>query len=277
MPSTRGLSGLLAAALLVSLTPLVVASSVSAGSPASLVVGAVKLHPCDVTAGACCGSIKTGLGPVGSRTRPDHRRLRLRAGARRHADRGSAPSYRTRAAPDTARRAPASSYARMYGPLLERRNLLLVDQRGTGRSEPIDCPDLQDLHGSYAPAAGKCGRSLGIRSDNYSSAESADDLAAVLRALDIRRIDLYGDSLRHVLRPGLRGSPPGPAAQRRTRQRLPDVRRERVVPDADAGDAARVHARVCALAGLCATAGPDSDAAAPRGPGTGARSSRTAA
>ena len=88
----------------------------------------------------------------------------------------------------------AGTYAQMYGPLLARRNLLLVDQRGTGRSEPIDCPDLQDLKGKYAPAAGRCGRSLGIRSDNYSSAESADDLAAVIRALDIPRVDLYGDS-----------------------------------------------------------------------------------
>jgi len=47
----------------------------------------------------------------------------------------------------------AASYAEMYGPLLDRRNLLLVDQRGTGRSEPIDCPGLQDRKGDYAPAA----------------------------------------------------------------------------------------------------------------------------
>jgi pimeloyl-ACP methyl ester carboxylesterase len=82
----------------------------------------------------------------------------------------------------------------MYGPLLDRRNLLLVDQRGTGRSEPIDCPRLQDLKGAYAPAAAACGAALGERADDYSTALSADDLAAVVDALGLGRVDVYGDS-----------------------------------------------------------------------------------
>ncbi len=88
----------------------------------------------------------------------------------------------------------ASSYAEMYGPLLDRRNLLLVDQRGTGRSEPIDCPQLQDLKGDYAPAAAACGAALGARADDYSTALSADDLAAVVDALGLGPVDVYGDS-----------------------------------------------------------------------------------
>ena len=93
----------------------------------------------------------------------------------------------------------AASYADMYGPLLERRNLLLVDQRGTGRSEPIDCPALQnptpqDLKGGYAPAAAACGAALGARADDYSTALSADDLAAVVDALGLAPVDVYGDS-----------------------------------------------------------------------------------
>jgi pimeloyl-ACP methyl ester carboxylesterase len=88
----------------------------------------------------------------------------------------------------------AASYAEMYGPLLDRRNLLLVDQRGTGRSEPIDCPALQDLKGDYAPAAAACGAALGARADDYSTALSADDLAAVVAALGLGPVDVYGDS-----------------------------------------------------------------------------------
>ena len=88
----------------------------------------------------------------------------------------------------------AASYAEMYGPLLDRRNLLLVDQRGTGRSEPIDCPALQDLKGDYAPAAAACGAALGARADDYSTALSADDLAAVVDALGLGPVDVYGDS-----------------------------------------------------------------------------------
>jgi pimeloyl-ACP methyl ester carboxylesterase len=39
-----------------------------------------------------------------------------------------------------------------------------------------------------------CGKSLGDRAPLYSTAYAADDLAAILEALNIRRIDLYGDS-----------------------------------------------------------------------------------
>jgi pimeloyl-ACP methyl ester carboxylesterase len=87
-----------------------------------------------------------------------------------------------------------ASYAAMYGPLLDRRNLLLVDQRGTGLSEPIHCPSLQDLRMPYRIAAGKCGRKLGDRADDYSTALSADDLAAVIRKLKLGKVDVYGDS-----------------------------------------------------------------------------------
>ena len=86
------------------------------------------------------------------------------------------------------------SYVHMYGALMDRRNLLLVDQRGTGRSEPIDCPRMQNLKQPYNIAAGRCGRALGARADDYSTARSADDLAAVLEALELDDVDVYGDS-----------------------------------------------------------------------------------
>jgi len=87
-----------------------------------------------------------------------------------------------------------TSYVQMYGPLLDRRNLLLVDQRGTGRSAPINCPALQDLMIAYRIAAARCGRQLGARADDYSTARSADDLAAVIGALELGSVDMYGDS-----------------------------------------------------------------------------------
>ncbi len=85
-------------------------------------------------------------------------------------------------------------YARMYGPLLHRRNLLLVDQRGTGHSLPVRCPELQNLDGPYAPAAAECAAQLGDRFDLFGSALSADDLSAVISALRVGPVDLYGDS-----------------------------------------------------------------------------------
>ena len=70
-----------------------------------------------------------------------------------------------------------ADYAAMYGPLLERRNLLLVDQRGTGLSEALRCPDLQKLVLPYSVAAGRCGRSLGTAPTTTRTARSADDVA----------------------------------------------------------------------------------------------------
>lgn len=85
-------------------------------------------------------------------------------------------------------------YLRLFAPLAEHRDLLLVDQRGTGTSDPIDCEPLQRGVGPYVKAVGDCGEQLGPRADTYGTAYAVDDTAAVLDALGIDRIDLYGDS-----------------------------------------------------------------------------------
>src|SRR4051794_8657071 len=175
---------------------LVGALAVTAPPPAgatSVRVGGLDLEPCHVLPGALCGSIDRAWEPghreagsisVGFAFVPasDHSRPALGT----YVPHEGGPGYSTTGS--------GASYAAMYGPLLQRRNLLLVDQRGTGRSEALDCPDLQNLKIAYSVAAGRCGRSLGKRSDDYSSAPSADDLSAVIRRLDLGPVDLYGDS-----------------------------------------------------------------------------------
>jgi pimeloyl-ACP methyl ester carboxylesterase len=85
-------------------------------------------------------------------------------------------------------------YRDLFGPLLDRRQLLLVDNRGTGKSEAIRCRRLQSYQGDYEQATGRCGRKLGARSDLYGSRIAARDMVAVLDHLGIDRVDLYGDS-----------------------------------------------------------------------------------
>ncbi|MGD9960385.1 alpha/beta hydrolase [Nocardioides sp.] len=87
-----------------------------------------------------------------------------------------------------------SYYLDLFEPLMERRQLLLVDNRGTGTSEPVRCPRLQSYRGNRNAAIAACGRHLGATSDLYGSAFAADDLAAVLDSLGIDQVDLYGDS-----------------------------------------------------------------------------------
>ena len=88
----------------------------------------------------------------------------------------------------------SEAYLELFKPLLADHDLLLVDNRGTGLSQPIDCHELQTMPTPTAAAVGTCGRSLGRAADFYGTPLAADDLAAVLDVLGIRTIDLYGDS-----------------------------------------------------------------------------------
>ena len=88
----------------------------------------------------------------------------------------------------------ASTYLFMMGDLHRRHDLIVMDQRGTGSSGAIDCPALQNGVGPYAKAAAKCARRLGVAAGAYGSAAVGDDLAAILAALHVGTVDVYGDS-----------------------------------------------------------------------------------
>ncbi|HET7446221.1 MAG TPA: alpha/beta fold hydrolase [Solirubrobacterales bacterium] len=88
----------------------------------------------------------------------------------------------------------ASSLVAALGPLLRRRDLVLFDERGTGRSEAIDCPGLQGGLVQEYIAVGECANQLGPRYAGYTTAEAAEDLEVVRRALGLGRIFFYGDS-----------------------------------------------------------------------------------
>jgi pimeloyl-ACP methyl ester carboxylesterase len=163
-------------------------------------VGSVTLHPCPFISG-WCGSIPRLLdpgNPHGQRIAIGLRWLPARGGHARGptlvAVEGG-PGF-----PSIGSRGP---YQAMYGPLSRTRNLLLVDNRGTGRSGFIDCDGLQrvaDPGGTpgFAHRVGSCARALNRRfahaSDLYSTSYAANDLSAILRRLRLGRVDLYGDS-----------------------------------------------------------------------------------
>ena len=90
----------------------------------------------------------------------------------------------------------ASQYAwaqEAFRPLLRDHDLLLVDNRGTGNSGAIDCPQAQ--RSSLASVAvAECRAILGSRADDYGTVAAADDLAAVLTRVHVRHVDMYGES-----------------------------------------------------------------------------------
>jgi pimeloyl-ACP methyl ester carboxylesterase len=88
----------------------------------------------------------------------------------------------------------ARSLAAVMAPLLRRHDLVLFDERGTGRSDVVDCPTLQAGLIQESIAVGECANRLGPRYAGYTTAEAAHDLEAVRRALGLGRVFLYGDS-----------------------------------------------------------------------------------
>jgi pimeloyl-ACP methyl ester carboxylesterase len=88
----------------------------------------------------------------------------------------------------------ADSYLFMLGRLHRRRDLIVMDNRGTGRSGAIDCKRLQAGKGVYAREVGRCAQLLGRRANAYGTGAAADDLAAVLDRLRVPVVSVYGDS-----------------------------------------------------------------------------------
>lgn len=80
-------------------------------------------------------------------------------------------------------------------PVLSDRDLVIFDQRGTGRSGALACPTLErDQIGPLGPAVIGCATALGPRRAYYTTADSADDIELVRRELGLGLISLYGTS-----------------------------------------------------------------------------------
>jgi pimeloyl-ACP methyl ester carboxylesterase len=82
----------------------------------------------------------------------------------------------------------------LFRRLLARRDLVIMDNRGTGQSGAIDCAALQSAAVITVENVGACGRLLGPKAALFTTSLAADDLAAILDALASGPIDLYGDS-----------------------------------------------------------------------------------
>ena len=119
----------------------------------------------------------------------------------------------------------ALSYLFMIGSLARRHDLILMDQRGTGRSDAIDCPGVQDYDalarpGGYPAVVAACAGRLGKRANAYGSAAVAEDLRAVLEAVHVSKSRSLRRLLRQLRRPGFRRPLSGLCARPRARRHL---------------------------------------------------------
>jgi pimeloyl-ACP methyl ester carboxylesterase len=104
----------------------------------------------------------------------------------------------------------AADFTTLFGPLLEDHNLLVVDARGTGRSDAVDCPRLQTqavktASRRFRTAVNACARQLNhtyrnadgsyVHASNlFGTAYAVRDMSRVIKSLGLGKIDLYGDS-----------------------------------------------------------------------------------
>ncbi len=217
LPTRRILAALaLAAAATVAAAPAGAAdpSTTSKPPPATLTVGSLSVHRCTLALGArltYCGSLKV---PLDYNSAKDGL-ITVGFGWIPAAHPGTGGSPRTIVAEEGGPGYPstgtAPDYVAMIGDkLLDHNNLLLVDERGTGRSTPIDCKAMEHLYivtttPAFLHTVHQCGESLNHRfpragggfvhaSDLFTTANGARDLAEVIKALKTGPVDLYGDS-----------------------------------------------------------------------------------
>jgi pimeloyl-ACP methyl ester carboxylesterase len=189
--SHQGYRPVLLPTLLV-LAAIAVAGDNRGAPPAeSLSVGGLSLHRCDTPA-PWCGSLPRALDPAAAVAGT----VGVYFEYWPHTGGGAAAGtlVATEGGPGFPATESREEYLALFEPLRERYDVLIMDNRGTGRSGALECHALQEASALTEANIGACGRSLGARAALYSTALAADDLAALLEALGIERVGLYGDS-----------------------------------------------------------------------------------
>jgi len=194
-PRGRGAVRHIAAACLLAVLgaapPVAFAGADPASRPDTIRVGQMTLQRCGQE-GGYCGRLSRPLDPA----HPSGRTIDIDFLFFPH--HGSVPRrgviVGSEGGPGLATTKAAAQYLNLFAPLLDDHDLLLDDQRGTGRSDAIDCEPLQSMQHLTVGAIGACGASLGPAATLYGSGLAADDLAALLDRLGIPKIDLIGTS-----------------------------------------------------------------------------------
>lgn len=166
---------------------------VSATGNAQPEAGQLQTHVCSTKPRIVCG---TFLSPL-DRAHPAVGHVRVFFERYVHTDQHAPalePIVAVEGGPGFATTGSAFWYVGLFAPLMARHDLVLMDLPGTGRSQAIDCPPIQQGGSGYVAAVGSCGAQLGATANDWGTANAADDLAQLLQRLGIAKIDLYGDS-----------------------------------------------------------------------------------
>lgn len=172
---------------------------VSAAATLLLVAAALRLQPCQVPRVAetlRCGTLEVPE----NRQAPRGRSIGLRVVVvpAKEPSAGAAPLFHLEGGPGIAATMMAPFYAVEVPDYRRRRDVVLVDRRGTGGSNALECPgddNRSRLEQMYsAKELADCRRSLEARADltQYTTDAAADDLDEVRAGLGYETVDLFG-------------------------------------------------------------------------------------
>ena len=156
-------------------------------------MGQLTLSPCSYAPDAYCGTLPRALDPTGAVPGT----IDVFFEVDPHTEKSQPPLEPIvfqEGGPGLGSTFSREGFLTLAGPLRTRHDVIMVDARGTGHSQPIDCPATQNEYNFTQLSILDCGRLLGDTSDLYGTGLAADDLAGILDALEIPLIDLYGDS-----------------------------------------------------------------------------------
>src|SRR3954447_17000005 len=90
----------------------------------------------------------------------------------------------------------AATFAQILAPARATRDLLVMDQRGTGGSSPLTCPalDTPSARGSLLEAGARCAGQLGARRGLFRTADSVADIEALREQSGYARLTIYAVS-----------------------------------------------------------------------------------
>lgn len=189
-------------ALALGLALLAAAAARAAGSSAPLALTPCELeHPLHLAlASAECGVLEVPENPH----RPAGRKIGLHVAVVRAITSASAhdPLVILAGGPGEAASTFYVSVAAAFAPLRRERDIVLLDQRGTGASNALNCPDEEDETLAQASEAQitertrRCLEELSAHADVafYTTSLAVEDLERVRAALGYARINLYGAS-----------------------------------------------------------------------------------
>jgi pimeloyl-ACP methyl ester carboxylesterase len=177
-------------------------SSLAACGRSSPPRGLARLHPCDSSEGptdASCGNLEV----FENRAAGTGRRISLNIVALPSLapEAAADPLFFLAGGPGQAAAKMAADVREIFRPVLRQRDIILVDQRGTGKSHPLECRStsnsLQELTESDDQSLARLrGCLAGYDADVrlYTTPIAMDDLDDVRAHLGYDRINLYGGS-----------------------------------------------------------------------------------